>query len=98
MVMSSVCMLRRSTIYMRVREVEFFNLEFGVFSTVSNFQKNLKERSMMMMMVMVMIMVFSCTNAETVRISNSLPRRDTSGKIMDAHDSKMFLKDGVYHW
>ena len=53
---------------------------------------------MMMMMVMVMITVFSGTSAETVRISNSLPRRDTSGRIMDAHDSKMFLKDGVYHW
>ena len=33
-----------------------------------------------------------------VTISNIDPRTDTDGEIMDAHDSKMFLLNGVYHW
>ena len=37
---------------------------------------------MMMMMMVVMIMYFTKTSADTVTISNALPRRDTSGEIM----------------
>ena len=33
-----------------------------------------------------------------VTISNIHPRTDRGGEIMDAHDSKMLLLDGVYHW
>jgi hypothetical protein len=33
-----------------------------------------------------------------VKISNALPRRDTAGQILDAHDGKVLLKDGVYYW
>ena len=36
--------------------------------------------------------------AMMVEISNVDPRRAASGEIMDAHDSKMLLKDGIYHW
>ncbi len=34
----------------------------------------------------------------SVSISNIDPRRDRNGEIMDAHDSKLFLLNGVYHW
>lgn len=33
-----------------------------------------------------------------VSISNVLPRRDVNGAILDAHDSKLVLHDGLYHW
>lgn len=36
--------------------------------------------------------------AATVAISNILPRRDTDGNIMDAHDSKIIHHEGLYHW
>ncbi len=31
-------------------------------------------------------------------ISNSLPRKDSSGAIMDMHDGKIIIVNGVYHW
>jgi len=33
-----------------------------------------------------------------VEISNVKPRTDNTGSIMDAHDSKVVLKDGTYYW
>jgi hypothetical protein len=33
-----------------------------------------------------------------VNISNSLPRQDINGNILDAHDSKLFLHEGIFHW
>jgi len=33
-----------------------------------------------------------------VNISNVVPRRDTSGAILDAHDSSVILQDGIYYW
>lgn len=36
--------------------------------------------------------------AAPVTISNVVPRRDTDGAILDAHDSKLNFKDGVYYW
>ena len=36
--------------------------------------------------------------AAPVTISNVVPRRDTDGAILDAHDSKVVFKDGLYHW
>ena len=36
--------------------------------------------------------------AKPVTISNVVPRRDADGAILDAHDSKIFLRDGLYHW
>eukprot|EP00698_Gefionella_okellyi_P002081 TRINITY_DN11960_c0_g1_i1.p1 TRINITY_DN11960_c0_g1~~TRINITY_DN11960_c0_g1_i1.p1 ORF type:complete len:390 (-),score=94.49 TRINITY_DN11960_c0_g1_i1:847-1995(-) len=38
-----------------------------------------------------------CTCVD-VTISNVIPRRDTAGQIMDAHDGNIFLKDGVYYY
>ena len=40
----------------------------------------------------------ACVWATPVNISNVVPRRDTDGAILDAHDSKVVLKDGIYHW
>ena len=36
--------------------------------------------------------------ARPVTISNVVPRRDTDGAILDAHDSKVVFKDGLFHW
>lgn len=36
--------------------------------------------------------------ARPVTISNVVPRRDTDGAILDAHDSKVVLLGGLYHW
>ena len=33
-----------------------------------------------------------------VTISNTKPRLDTAGKIMDAHDSKIIHLNGLYYW
>jgi len=35
--------------------------------------------------------------ARPVTISNVVPRRDTDGAILDAHDSKVVFKDGLFH-
>ena len=37
-------------------------------------------------------------NAKVVTISNVIPRRDTSGAILDAHDSKVNFFNGLYLW
>ena len=40
----------------------------------------------------------SC-DARTVNVSNVLPRRDTSGAIMDMHDGNVHVgEDGTYYW
>ena len=36
--------------------------------------------------------------AAPVTISNIIPRRDTSGAILDAHDSKLNLHGGLFYW
>eukprot|EP00462_Mataza_sp_D1_P006741 CAMPEP_0175121810 /NCGR_PEP_ID=MMETSP0087-20121206/1369_1 /TAXON_ID=136419 /ORGANISM="Unknown Unknown, Strain D1" /LENGTH=240 /DNA_ID=CAMNT_0016403381 /DNA_START=119 /DNA_END=838 /DNA_ORIENTATION=- len=33
-----------------------------------------------------------------VEISNTVPRRDASGELMDVHDGNIFFHDGLYHW
>jgi hypothetical protein len=33
-----------------------------------------------------------------VTISNNVPRKDVSGSIMDMHDGKIIVYNGVYHW
>lgn len=38
------------------------------------------------------------TLAAPVTISNVVPRRDTDGAILDAHDSKLNFRDGLYYW
>ena len=44
------------------------------------------------------LLLLACAWAKPTTISNVVPRRDTDGAIMDAHDSKLVLKDGVFHW
>lgn len=42
--------------------------------------------------------LYGLSIATTETISNVVPRTDTTGTIMDAHDSKVVFKDGLYHW
>lgn len=55
-----------------------------------------------MLVLLEMMFVFMLTLAPvysiSVSISNAVPRRDVTGKIMDAHDSKLLFYDGLYHW
>jgi len=46
----------------------------------------------------LLFLFFVSVFSEVVTISNSDPRRSLDGSIMDAHDSKLVLKDGLYHW
>ena len=36
--------------------------------------------------------------AKPVTISNVVPRRDTDGAVLDAHDSKLLLHNGLFYW
>ena len=36
--------------------------------------------------------------ATAVRISNLVPRRDVSGRLLDAHDGNILFHDGEYIW
>ncbi|CAF1492715.1 unnamed protein product [Rotaria magnacalcarata] len=42
--------------------------------------------------------VFNVIKCREVTISNIIPRRDTNGTIMDAHDGSIFLYDGLYYY
>ena len=37
------------------------------------------------------------TATKRISIQNTVPRRDTAGKIMDAHDGKLIMVNGVYY-
>ncbi|CAF3346585.1 unnamed protein product [Rotaria socialis] len=52
-------------------------------------------------LVVLMILataVFNVIKCREVTISNIIPRRDTNGTIMDAHDGSIFLYDGLYYY
>ena len=50
--------------------------------------------------LLVALVASSCkeVHATMVNISNTIPRRDTSGKLMDVHDGNILLINGTYHW
>jgi beta-xylosidase len=48
--------------------------------------------------VFFFVSLLAASRASPVVISNVSPRRDTAGAILDAHDSKIVLVGGVYHW
>jgi hypothetical protein len=41
---------------------------------------------------------FAAATAVNVTISNVIPRTDNTSQIMDAHDGKIIMKDGLYWW
>jgi hypothetical protein len=47
---------------------------------------------------MVLTVIISVTLGREVTISNVIPRRDTEGNILDAHDGNLFLYDGLYYY
>jgi beta-xylosidase len=47
------------------------------------------------MLLAAMVSVVTCSE---VIISNVVPRRDTAGNIIDAHDGSIFLYDGLYYY
>ncbi|CAF1299277.1 unnamed protein product [Rotaria magnacalcarata] len=52
-------------------------------------------------LVVIIILVTAIVNGITCRqitISNVIPRRDTDGNIMDAHDGNVFLHEGLYYY
>lgn len=42
--------------------------------------------------------VISMVTCRQITISNVIPRRDTDGNILDVHDGKVFLHDGLYYF
>ena len=53
---------------------------------------------MMALLVVCAFALFCAAQAAQITISNVIPRRDTSGAILDAHDSKLNLYNGLYYW
>jgi beta-xylosidase len=49
-------------------------------------------------MLALSLSLLSCSLAAQVTISNTVPRRDTDGAILDAHDSKLNFHSGLYYW
>ena len=45
-----------------------------------------------------LIGVLSVVTCRQVTISNVIPRRDTDGNIIDAHDGNVLLYDGLYYY
>jgi hypothetical protein len=52
----------------------------------------------MLLTALLVALCAALTLARPVTISNVVPRRDTSNAILDAHDSKVFFKDGLFFW
>jgi len=48
--------------------------------------------------IILLATVISIVTCREVTISNVIPRRDTDGNILDAHDGKVFLYDGLYYF
>ena len=48
--------------------------------------------------LLLLVCLLTVCTARLVTISNSLPRTDSSGAIMDMHDGKIIIVNGVYHW
>ena len=46
----------------------------------------------------LLVLAVVSARAAPVTISNVIPRRDTSGAILDAHDSKLNFQNGLYYW
>jgi hypothetical protein len=42
--------------------------------------------------------IVNIVKCREVTISNVIPRRDTDGNILDAHDGSVFLYDGLYYY
>ena len=53
---------------------------------------------MLLTTLTVAALIISTAFAAPVTISNTVPRRDTAGAILDAHDSKLNYKDGLFYW
>jgi beta-xylosidase len=52
----------------------------------------------LIVVIMLLTAVVNIVTCREVTISNVIPRRDTDGNIMDAHDGKVFLYDGLYYF
>jgi hypothetical protein len=48
--------------------------------------------------IMLLIAIVTVVTCSEVTISNVIPRRDTAGNIIDAHDGSIFLYDGLYYY
>jgi hypothetical protein len=48
-------------------------------------------------LLLLVLFVYSAEGVD-VTISNVIPRRDTDGAILDAHDSKLNYFEGLYYW
>lgn len=46
----------------------------------------------------ISLFLLSYAAGKVVNISNVIPRRDTDGAILDAHDSKLNFFEGTYYW
>ncbi|CAF0873651.1 unnamed protein product [Adineta ricciae] len=52
----------------------------------------------MALFIVLLITIFSGIACRNVTISNVIPRRDTNGSILDAHDGNVFLYAGLYYY
>jgi beta-xylosidase len=48
--------------------------------------------------IVILTAVFGVVTCHEVTISNVIPRRDTDGNIMDAHEGSILLYDGLYYY
>ncbi len=55
----------------------------------------LTKRIIAIILLTALVNIITCRQ---VTISNVIPRRDTDGNIMDAHDGNVFLHDGLYYY
>jgi beta-xylosidase len=50
------------------------------------------------LLIIVLTVIINVVTCRQVTISNVVPRRDTNGNIMDAHDGNVLLYDGLYYY
>ncbi len=48
--------------------------------------------------IMLLMTVVNIITCREVTINNVIPRRDTDGNILDAHDGSVFLYDDLYYY
>ena len=52
----------------------------------------------LIVIIILLTAIVTVVTCREVTISNVIPRRDTDGNILDAHDGKVFLYDGLYYF